>query len=251
MVSQILWAVTNENEGQHVQDVATSGIDVVAKSLLLSEILWSLVATLIRTAALIMVRRVFCPLGSERRRCAMNTLIGLTLLHGVSTLVVSLRICQPIRASWDHSAGHCGNQIEAYILFEVLGLVLDLFLAGLPLYWIFQLQMVIHRKLIPSMVLSVGSLVIIVTGFRIAALDKVDTSDFTYDQAYLGLLSTLGALISVMLGCATAIPMLLRDCLVKRNLKRTIWLPPKEQHPGEKEERNDPGKPETIAHVDV
>ena len=55
------------------------------------------------------------------------------------------------------------------------------------------------------------SSVLVITILRIAALDKVDTSDFTYNQAYLGLLSTLGALISVVLGSAFTLSKLLNS----------------------------------------
>ncbi|KAK8040135.1 hypothetical protein PG993_008546 [Apiospora rasikravindrae] len=210
LVGQIMWAVFDENEGQHVQDVANSDIEVIAKSLLVGEILWSLVATLTRIATLVMLRKIFRVLSS----CQYGTsiLLGLVVIHGVGCVLATLCICRPIRANWDHTAGYCGNQIEAYVAFEVSGLVLDLILAIFPLNWIFRLQMDLRKKFTVSVIFSVGSLVSIITGLRISALDMVDTLDFTYNQAYLGLLSTLGALISVMLGCANSIPVMLNLC---------------------------------------
>ncbi|KAK8085943.1 hypothetical protein PG994_000917 [Apiospora phragmitis] len=210
LVGQIMWAVFEENEGQHLQDVAISDIEVIAKSLLLGEILWSLVATLFRTATLIMIRRIF-GVASFCRHLTL-ILLGLGAIHGVAAVLVTLLICQPIRANWDHSAGHCGKQTEAYVAFEVLGLILDLIPAVAPLYWVYRLMLPLRKRLYVSLILSVGFLVSIITGLRIYALDKVDSLDFTYNQAYLGLLSTLGALISVTLGCASSIAVLLNHC---------------------------------------
>ncbi|KAK6858294.1 hypothetical protein PG995_005993 [Apiospora arundinis] len=234
LVGQIMWAVSDEDQGQHLQDVAPNDIDIIAKvysfnschsnakmcqSLLVGEILWSLVATLIRIATLLMLRRIFSPLWSQTFGFV---LFGLVLLHGIAAILAALCICQPIRASWDHSIGHCGNQTEAYVIFEVMGLILDLIPMPLPLYVVSRLGIRRSRKFLASFVFSIGSLVLIITGLRIAALNKVDTSDFTYNQAYLGLLSTLGALISVMLGCAFSLPALLGECMSSRKERRIL-----------------------------
>ena len=47
--------------------------------------------------------------------------------------------------------------------------------------------------------------VIVITGFRIQALHVVTSTDFTYTRGYLGLLSVLGALLSIIMCCALPI----------------------------------------------
>ncbi|KAK8135160.1 hypothetical protein PG984_007172 [Apiospora sp. TS-2023a] len=156
LVGQIMWAVVDENEGQHLLDVATGNIEIIAKSLLVGEIWWSLVATLIRTATLLLFHKAFGVRTSDR--ALILILPGLVAAHEIAAVVVTLCICQPIRANWDHSVGHCGNQIEAYVAFEGFGLILDLALVVVPIFWIRRLRLSHHKKLNISTLFAIGSL---------------------------------------------------------------------------------------------
>lgn len=60
--------------------------------------------------------------------------------------------------------------------------------------------------------------VTIITALRVAALGRVNSTDFTYDQSYLGLLSTVGALIAVICSNVIAVQMLIR-----RFIERIVW----------------------------
>lgn len=55
--------------------------------------------------------------------------------------------------------------------------------------------------------------VTIITGLRIGALGRVDSPDLTYNESYLGLLSTLGALLSIITSCATSLLQILRTLM--------------------------------------
>ena len=61
--------------------------------------------------------------------------------------------------------------------------------------------------------------VIIITCLRIQALHSVNSTDFTYSKGYLALLSTLGALLSIITGCAPTIRFALR------RMKVGLWIP--------------------------
>ena len=61
--------------------------------------------------------------------------------------------------------------------------------------------------------------VISVTELRILALRDVTSNDFSYSKGYLALLSTVGALLSIITGCAPALQ------LVPRSLRVFIWIP--------------------------
>lgn len=51
----------------------------------------------------------------------------------------------------------------------------------------------------------IGVLVFIITGLRIQALRMVNAQDFTYSKGYLGLLSTLGASLGIIICCAPCV----------------------------------------------
>lgn len=53
--------------------------------------------------------------------------------------------------------------------------------------------------------------VTIITALRIAALHRVSASDFTYDQGYLGLLSTIGGILGLIVCCAVTISWRMQD----------------------------------------
>ncbi|OTA92615.1 hypothetical protein M434DRAFT_31634 [Hypoxylon sp. CO27-5] len=202
LVGQITWAVIDEGQGQHMSDMTRSQFELSAKSLLVSEALWALVNTFIRLSALILLHKVFGATAVNRYQSVL--LIGLSILHGVATLLTAILICRPIRASWDSNlrGGTCGNQTAAYVVLEACGLLVDIAIIALPFRPVLTTHLLMKRKINILLVLSSGVVVIVITGLRIAALHRVNSSDFSYDQGYLGLLSTLGALLGIISCCA-------------------------------------------------
>ncbi|KAI1415153.1 hypothetical protein F5Y13DRAFT_156749 [Hypoxylon sp. FL1857] len=133
-------------------------------------------------------------------------LISISIMHGIAALITAILICRPIHASWDSDipGGTCGNQAAAYVGLEACGLLIDIAILALPFRPVLTLQLPTRQKLNVLLLLSAGVVVSIITGLRIAALNRVNSSDFSYDQGYLGLLSTLGALLGIISYCATS-----------------------------------------------
>ncbi|KAI0885142.1 uncharacterized protein GGS22DRAFT_139484 [Annulohypoxylon maeteangense] len=204
LIGQITWAVVDEGQGEHMADVTRSQFELTAKSLLANEALWALVNACIRLSASLSLLRIFGCVHAFRYQA--NTFMLFTAIHGVAALIVAVSICHPIQASWDPQVqGSCGDQTAAYVGLEVGGLLLDTYILALPARYVVRLDMRIKRKFIILFVLSAGAVVMVITGFRIAALHRVNSSDFSYDQGYLGLLSTLGALLGVISCCVLSI----------------------------------------------
>ncbi|KAI2473859.1 hypothetical protein F4781DRAFT_6301 [Annulohypoxylon bovei var. microspora] len=243
LVGQITWAVIDEGQGEHMSNMTRSQFDLTAKSLLVNEALWALVNAFIRLSASLSLHRLFGV--SDRRRLQAVTLICITIMHGVAALLVAVTICRPIQASWDsHIQGTCGNQTVAYVGLEVCGLLIDIGILALPVYPVLNLNMPMVRRLGLLLVLSTGAVVIIITALRIAALHRVNSPDFSYDQGYLGLLSTVGALLSIITCCVVSfnhfvrhirsmfpapssqrlLVRLLRPCFESRLRERIDWM---------------------------
>ncbi|KAI0410571.1 hypothetical protein F5X98DRAFT_359262 [Xylaria grammica] len=200
LVAQTIWAVTNERQGQHVASIIPAQFELIAKSLLVHEELWALVNSLIRLSALITIKNIFGVI--RKYRIWSNVVMALSIAHGLSTILVGALVCRPLNAAFDPNAkGVCINQIASFVAIEATGLALDLLILAVPFLAVPQLQMPRSSKCITIFVLSAGALVTIITGLRIAALHRVNSLDVTYDQAYLGLLSTLGALTSIIAAC--------------------------------------------------
>lgn len=74
-------------------------------------------------------------------------LVGLSLIHGIESVIEVLLICRPLSAQWDSEAGGaCGNQILSFIIVECVGIALDIALLGIPLYPILKLDLSMKKK---------------------------------------------------------------------------------------------------------
>lgn len=105
-----------------------------------NEILWTLVNTMIRINALLLIIRVF-NVNPACRRTA-NVFLGISAVHGLATVLATCLRCQPVAAAWDNSIhGSCGNQAVTYIILESVGLLLDLVIVVMPQLLLCRLRM--------------------------------------------------------------------------------------------------------------
>ncbi|KAI1355775.1 hypothetical protein F5Y01DRAFT_326304 [Xylaria sp. FL0043] len=200
LVTQTIWAVAKEGQGRHVSLVTHTEFELLAKSLLVHEELWALVNVLIRISASIAIKALFGVV--NQWRVLSNVAMTLSILHGIFSVLIGALVCRPLNAAWDPNVeGTCINQTASFIAIEAIGLAIDVMILAIPCLVIPRLMMSRKRQWAFVLLLSSGSLVTIITGFRIAALHRVGSLDVTYDQAYLGLLSTLGALLSIIASC--------------------------------------------------
>ncbi|KAI1817086.1 hypothetical protein GGS20DRAFT_98066 [Poronia punctata] len=198
------WAVVAEGQGRHQPEQPRSHFELVAKSLLVNEILWGLVNSILRVGAILFIRKVFGP--GRGMRPATTTLLVVSAAYGIAVVIIPLVICRPINAGWDLDipGGRCGNEVVAYLSLEVLAALLDLAITVAPLPPLLKLKLPSRRKLPIIVLFSLGSIVFIITGLRIAALNRVNSRDFSYDRGYIGFLSLLGPLLAILCCCATA-----------------------------------------------
>ncbi|OTB11397.1 hypothetical protein K445DRAFT_370250 [Daldinia sp. EC12] len=223
LICQITWAVIDEGQGQHMSDVTRSQFEMTAKSLLANEALWALINVFVRLSALGSIATIFHT--HRPVRIQARIFMGISIAHAFAAILTGVLICRPIQASWDTEVqGTCGNQTVAYVIIEIGGLIIDLAILAIPIRSILHLSLNTRGKIRFILIFSAGAVyvlsmpgyrlvidttnhrVTIITGFRIAALHRVNSSDFSYDQGYLGLLSTLGALLGITSCCAIYFP---------------------------------------------
>ncbi|KAI0534358.1 hypothetical protein GGR58DRAFT_516207 [Xylaria digitata] len=199
LMSLTTWAVVVEGQGRHQSAESRSQFDPVAKSLLINEIIWGIVNTFLRIGAILFIRRVF---SSKDERSVIGGLGGVTVIllvvsvaYAIAVIATSLAICQPISAGWDSTViGRCGNEVVAYLSLEIISAILDLAIVIAPLPRLMGLKMALSKKWRICVLFSLGSVVFIITGLRIAALNRVNSR----------LLSILGPLIAIICCCTTA-----------------------------------------------
>lgn len=77
-----------------------------------------------------------------------------------ATILLGFLTCQPFAFNWDPSlpGGHCGDQILSYEITGALNLVTDLVVLGLPLQYLYNLNLALYKKIVLMATFSVGIL---------------------------------------------------------------------------------------------
>ena len=221
--------------------------------------LWGLANSLVRVSALLSFKAIFCrgKVGGERMA---NGLIIVTALHGIAVVLESFLICRPIAAAWDNNlAGTCGDQIVSYVVLEILGLLIDLVIFVWPVWSLADLNasnkskaklaLIFSSGFVPSLVsltreivTNITNSVLIITGLRVQALRMTTSTDFTFSKGYLGLLSVLGCLLSIICCCLPSI------AYIFRRLKQMYTRVFHSYHVGD-QGVNDPSGPDTVQTI--
>lgn len=96
-----------------------------------NEILWTLVTMLIPINTGRLLTAIFDPLPISRY--LVNSLLTISIVHGLATVLATCLVCRPVAAARDNSVyGTCGDQIVAYVVLGSVGLLTDLVLVVLP-----------------------------------------------------------------------------------------------------------------------
>ncbi|KAI9706746.1 MAG: hypothetical protein M1820_004716 [Bogoriella megaspora] len=229
LVSVTTWAISQEGQGEHIDNVTQSEAAWIAKSLFANELLWGFIHTLLRCSACRFNLRV---VGIERRYgTAIVISIAISIVHWFVTLMVSLLICKPARKAWKPTlSGRCGSEILSYVWLESAGLLIDVIVVIVPLVGLRNVQISRKRKLRILGLFAIGLLVVIITGLRIHALHDVTSADFLYSKNSLGLLSALGVFVAIILGTALSFPQLIHQLKLKLPTIRTSFAVGKRTH---------------------
>lgn len=123
----------------------------------MNETLWGVVNTLVRISAILLLMRIF---GINRIfRWIARSLLVVSILYGVVVFLEVFLICRPMAVDWNASVdGKCGNQILAYLVLEVFGLLLDFTILVLPIPVVWGLKMKWKTKIYSTIIFSIGVL---------------------------------------------------------------------------------------------
>lgn len=123
----------------------------------MNETLWGVVNTLVRMSAILFLERIFGHI--ELYRCIAHSLLVVSILYGVVVFLEIFLICRPIAVDWNASVdGTCGDQIVAYLILEVFGLLLDFAILVVPIPFVWRLKVERRQKISISFRFSIGVL---------------------------------------------------------------------------------------------
>jgi hypothetical protein len=79
------------------------------------------------------------------------------VLWNVGGIIAAFTICQPFSYNWDQSGvGHCGSQPLYYTWLGIINVITDVLMLGLPLPFLYNLQMKTQKKVTLLLMFSVG-----------------------------------------------------------------------------------------------
>ncbi|KAI1436362.1 hypothetical protein GGR50DRAFT_651944 [Xylaria sp. CBS 124048] len=194
-----LWACVN-GIGKPSSELTPDELAVNAKLIVASDVCWLLGSVFVKLSIVCLYYRVFEIPAFRRWSKALLVLIS---LYGVSFIVVYLTNCIPVDNLWNpQPGGHCRDpQISDYATLAI-NLFLDLSILILPMPPLWRLRLAFRKKVIVTIMFSLGIGTIIVMLYRIAITVKVrDDPDFTAHLAVIGLVTGLEVWFGIVIAC--------------------------------------------------
>jgi hypothetical protein len=80
------------------------------------------------------------------------------ILWNSASIVAGLAICQPFAMNWDQTieGGRCGDQTKFYMWLGIINVIVDVLILGLPMPFLYKLQLPLRKKILLLGMFSVG-----------------------------------------------------------------------------------------------
>ncbi|MCJ1373901.1 hypothetical protein MMC20_005131 [Loxospora ochrophaea] len=213
---------------------------------------------LIKISILLLYRRIFV---TPRFRQIVWGCIALVAGIGISTTLVAIFSCTPVRAFYDSSVtGHCINDVHFYWASASLNVATDAIILTLPMPMVWRLQTDLRRKIGISLLFIIGGLTFIVSIIRIVYYLRFNAEDSSYSfigDAY----STPGEVcLAIICACAPTWRPLSRLVLDKARSYLGGLLSEREYYDAERKEgvptnqpisHNDNSKPTASSDIEL
>lgn len=126
--------------------------------IIVCQILYGIGLSLVKTSMMALYLKLFGTKASIRT--AIYVTGAIVWAWGLSIVLESFLICQPIEFNWNPTlpGGKCGNRNAAFVVAGVLNMVTDLMVMSLPIPYIWNLQLRVGRKIGLSVAFSLGLL---------------------------------------------------------------------------------------------
>lgn len=163
IAAMLIVSVKTGGMGKHSVELILSGepwrLVTFAKLLIAWQILWCLSVTAVRLSML----HLYLYLFSSRKtfRTACYVMLATSYAWAVAELLVILLFCRPIEANWYPVAaatGSCGNLEAAYISVHAANFAVDLSIALLPTFVLWELKLPTAKKVGIMLMFALGIL---------------------------------------------------------------------------------------------
>ncbi|KAI1775621.1 hypothetical protein F4818DRAFT_414395 [Hypoxylon cercidicola] len=163
--------------GHHVNNLQDWHMVRLMKAIYARQFLYVATLGLVKISIILMFMRIFL---APRFKLVAIAVIALTVACVLSTVLVSLLICQPIALNWQTppmTMGACGDQDAAYLAIGIIDVVNQLAILMLPLPSIIKLGVVKRYKVIMAILFSIGILSLAFGIIRLFTILRIDLAN--------------------------------------------------------------------------
>ncbi|KIW06741.1 uncharacterized protein PV09_02434 [Verruconis gallopava] len=176
-----IFAMYYSGMGIHASQVPMNDIVMMAKWLLVAEILyaWNLCWT--KIAVLLMYYRIFHFSFFKRMAYGVG---GFVIIWGITITFLFIFICVPVQKIWyPQLPGHCVNQVGTWVANATSTILTDLIILLLPIRELWKLQLKKFEKVALTLTFSLGFFVVFASAYRFSVLFSYTSKDPTYTLA--------------------------------------------------------------------
>ncbi|KAK5651853.1 hypothetical protein OQA88_11622 [Cercophora sp. LCS_1] len=219
----IAYAVVNfeavgKGMGKDIWFLEFHHVNDVVRDFFINMLLYTTTRFLVRSSIILFYLRVF-PLRSDNKlgRILVATLIA-NVVYNLSFFLTVVFQCQPISYFWtawegEHE-GHCGNFTVLAWVAAITGIIFDAWLLALPFPQLLALNLHWKKKIMGSMMFSVGMAVVVISFIRLKTINQFTrASNPTRDVVELIIWSGIELDVGVICPCLPSLRLLLRKIM--------------------------------------
>ncbi|KAL4993408.1 hypothetical protein BDV10DRAFT_179227 [Aspergillus recurvatus] len=170
--------------------------------------LYGVTVTPIKLSMCFLYRRIF-PVHIFRQ--AIYAIIAFCLVWFVAAFISSFLYCIPIRYFWDKTVdGHCFNFSVYFLVVELVDMLIDLAIIGLPIPTVLRLHMSLRKRLAVASIFLLSAFILVTGTIRIIYL--YNPGDDLLPLARAVLWSTINLGVAILCACLPTYPPLLVMC---------------------------------------
>ncbi|KAH8802576.1 hypothetical protein F5884DRAFT_474588 [Xylogone sp. PMI_703] len=167
--------------GIHANKVPMNDIVMMAKFLLVAEILYAVNLVWTKLSLLLMYYRIF---HFRHFRRLAYIIGGFIIAWVICVIFLFIFICVPVQKLWyPQLPGHCINQVGTWIANAASTILTDLAILVLPIPHLWKLQLRRSEKIALTCAFSLGFFVVFASAYRFTVLFSYSNTDPTYTLA--------------------------------------------------------------------
>ncbi|KAK1753711.1 hypothetical protein QBC47DRAFT_415470 [Echria macrotheca] len=202
--------------GKDIWFVEFPHVTDIVRTFFINMLLYTATRFLVRSSIILFYLRVFPP-GAENKlgRLLVGTLVA-NLVYNFSFFMAVIFQCNPVHSFWtawaeEDGDGHCGNVNALAWVAAITGIIFDAWLLALPFPQLLSLNLHWKKKVMGSMMFSVGICVMIISLVRLKTISDFSRAvNPTKDIVGVCLWSGIELDVGVICPCLPSFRLLLR-----------------------------------------